>query len=90
MIPPLYSAMLAAPFAYAGTLIFGLPMYLILREFELDKFWIVAVSGFPIGLFVSLMLSGFDSTYATIIITSGCMVSTAAATIIFLGKHDKK
>ena len=88
LIPPFYSTMLAAPFAYAGTLVFGLPLYLILREFNLDKFWIIALSGFPLGIFVSLMFSGFDSTYATIITTSGCLVSTAAATIIFLGKRS--
>jgi len=88
LIPPFYSALLAAPFSYAGTLIFGLPLYLILRDFCLDKFWVIALSGLPLGLMVSLMFSGFDVEYATVITTCGCMVSISAALIIFIGKKN--
>ncbi|NOX43164.1 MAG: hypothetical protein GXP19_05445 [Gammaproteobacteria bacterium] len=88
LIPPLYSTFLAAPFSYAGTLIFGLPFYLILRAFRLDSFWVLALSGLPLGLIVSVMFSGFDADYALVITTCGCMVSTTAAIIIFIGKKN--
>ncbi len=88
LIPPFYSTLLAAPFSYAGTLIFGFPLYLILREYYLDNFWIIALSGIPLGLMVSVMFSGFDAEYATVITTSGCMVSITAAIIIFIGKKN--
>lgn len=86
LIPPFYSTLLAAPFSYAGTLMFGLPLYLILREYYLDKFWVIALSGIPLGLMVSVMFAGFDAEYATIITTCGCMVSISAAIIIFIGR----
>ena len=88
LIPPFYSTLLAAPFSYAGTLIFGLPLYLILREYYLDSFWVIALSGIPLGLMVSVMFSGFNVEYATVITTSGFMVSITAAIIISIGKKN--
>lgn len=86
LIPLLYSTLLAAPFSYACTLVFGLPVYLLLREFHLDKFWIVSLSGLPIGLMVSALFSGLDVNYTKIITTCGVLVSITAASIIYIGK----
>lgn len=40
---------LALMLAYTGTLLFGLPLYLLLRAFKLTTFWLAPVAGFVIG-----------------------------------------
>jgi len=86
LIPPMYSTLLVAPFSYAAMLVFGIPYYLLLREFNLDKFWIISLSGLPIGIVMSYLIAGFDVKVATVITTCSFMISITAAIIIALGK----
>jgi hypothetical protein len=53
------AAFLSIIFAYGGTLVFGLPAFLILRSRNLTALWIAAVLGFVIGATTWVLFMAF-------------------------------
>jgi hypothetical protein len=51
----LYSLMTS----YFGILLFGLPLYLLLRAYKLTHFWVAPVAGFVAGLAVMYLASSW-------------------------------
>ena len=51
------STIASALFAYAGTLVFGFPPFLILRVYGLTHLWIAAAVGFLSGAFTSIIFN---------------------------------
>jgi hypothetical protein len=52
--------------AYAGTFVFGVPLYLFLRARNLTAFWIAPVFGFIVGAIVMFLLVGRDVSPANL------------------------
>lgn len=53
IVSGLVFAMLGLPIAYVATLVVGLPVYLILKRFDLHRLWIMSVIGFTLPLVIA-------------------------------------
>lgn len=51
-----YIAPIALAVAYVGTLLFGLPLYSLLRALRLTTFWLAPVAGFLLGIATMLLV----------------------------------
>lgn len=50
-----YIAPIVLALAYSGTIVFGLPLYLLLRAFRLTAFWLAPVAGIVVGFAVMFL-----------------------------------
>jgi hypothetical protein len=64
-------------FAYAGTIILGIPTYVLLRKRNMTAFWVAPVAGFIAGAMQMLVIFNFSALPALVGGPLGAVVGTA-------------